>query len=122
MTTETIYVESKDECQRKIDAIHLVCSHCGGEREPIETVDNSHNPTYWPGCLACSRFDYGVDPVVYEIAKELVDNRNYIHYSHMDNPKNNDEAYKKYYRESQIGGATGLVRDILSIHSKLLQP
>lgn len=116
---EIVYIETKQQCQDKIDSDHRVCSHCGGEREPIETVDNAGRPTYWAGCMACQRFDNGVTPIVYEIAKMLVDERNYIAYSHMDSPSDRDEAYKKYYRESQIGGATYIVRDVLLLHDKL---
>jgi len=115
------YIETKEQCQAKIDAVHLVCSHCGGDREPIETVDNSNRPTYWPGCMACQRFDYGVKPIVYEIAKKLVLERFYVHYSHMDSPYGKDQEYKKYWEESQIGGATSIVNDVLRFHSQLTE-
>lgn len=110
---------TKEDCQAGIDLNNLVCSHCGGKREPIETVDNSHNPTYWPGCMACQRFDYGVKPVVYEIAKKMVTDQHFVCYSHMDHPHGKDEQYQKYWLESQIGGTTSLVRDILNFHSQL---
>lgn len=117
---ETIkYIDSKEKCQAGIDAKHLVCSHCGGERVPIETVDNASRPTYWPGCMSCERFDYGVTPIVYEVAKKMVTEHFYRHYSHMDSPNGKDESYQKYYTESQIGGTTSIVMTILKLHSEL---
>ena len=72
------YQTTKEECQNKINKDSpIVCSLCGGKLEPIETVDNSRNPTFWRGCLECSRFNGGVSPSVYEIASKLVDERNF---------------------------------------------
>lgn len=111
------YKTTKEDCQAAIDLTGYVCSRCGGIRTPIETVDNSGDATFWPGCLHCEVFNYGVSQHVYDIAKYLVDKENYVHYSHMDNPNSRkDEWYKQYWRCSQIDGATGIVRDVFRIH------
>ena len=66
------YKITKEQCQSMINGI---CSRCGGKLEPIETVDNCGDPTFWQGCNKCSRFDSGVDLVTYLTAKELVENK-----------------------------------------------
>ena len=115
-----VYQTTKEDCQAAIDLNGCVCSQCGGILTPIETVDNSNNPTFWQGCEPCCRFDYGVKKIVFEIAKELVTKENYVHYSHMDNPdsKGKDDHYKKYWQDTQIGGASHLVRDVLRLHKQ----
>lgn len=107
------YVETKKDCQKKIDAADNVCSQCGRELTPIETVDNSGRPTFWTGCEHCSRFDYGVTEIAYRIAKQLVEKENHVHYSHMDPPYGKDNSYKQYYIETQIGGTSKLVARII---------
>lgn len=109
------YGIDKDQCKTMI---HGVCAGCGGELEPIETVDNSNNPTYWAGCLKCNSFDWGVDPHVFEIAKELVINHNHVEYRHMERPDGKGEEYKKYWLSSQIRGTTSIVLKILILHKK----
>lgn len=49
-----------------------VCGICGGKVEPISTVDNSNNPTYWPGCMKCSRFHTQIDPIFYKIMVKII--------------------------------------------------
>lgn len=98
------YVVSKEYCQNKINSKH-VCRQCGGKIEPIETVDNAGNPTYWSGCLCCNIFTSGVDRMVYEIAKKLYNDDDVIYYNHMESPnENKSHGYKEYYDKSQIGG------------------
>ena len=63
------YKITKEQCQQQI---HGVCEGCGGKLEPIETVDNSHDPTFWVGCTHCSCFRSGVERIYFEIARELV--------------------------------------------------
>ena len=109
MIEQIEYKTTFEHCKR---LIYGVCSHCGGELEPIETVDNSNAPTFWAGCKPCSRFDWGVLPEVYSIAEKMVDDNHYLAYSHMDSPRDRDDEYKKYYRESQIGGTTSIVAQI----------
>jgi hypothetical protein len=63
------YMITKDECQKQCDG--KVCTTCGNPIIPFETVDNSRNPTHWPGCERCSKFNYGVPPEVYIKAAEI---------------------------------------------------
>lgn len=108
------YMITREHCKSFIRGI---CSQCGGELEPLETVDNSGNPTFWCGCMKCQRFDNGVSQQVYDIAKSLVTEHFYVYYKHMESPHNRpeDKAYKDYWEESQIGGASGLVDKILTM-------
>jgi hypothetical protein len=119
------YKTTEYDCRSAINKAGTVCSQCGGALTPIETVDNSGDPTFWSGCESCQQFDYGVKPIIHAIAKELVKNRGYVHYSHMERwdlkPKDGDEGYKKYWFDSQIGGATSIVRDVFQAHKKLTE-
>lgn len=63
------YIQTKMECETKMAG--LVCEECGEVLDAIETVDNSRNPTFWRGCLKCSRFRSGVYPHQYKICDEL---------------------------------------------------
>jgi hypothetical protein len=119
------YKTTKEACQKTID-INIqewdaVCSQCGGKLEPIETVDNSNYPTFWAGCMACERFNWGVPRYAQKIAAHLVDNHNYVHYSHMGNGYGKEGAEKKYWRDSQIGGAAYLVRQIVDLYKKEIE-
>jgi len=110
---------SKKSCQ---DNIRGVCGQCGGERTPIKTVDNVGNPTYWAGCEKCNIFCSGVDPKIHLIAKKLVTEHGYVHYSHMGNRadiENKPEPEKEYWELSQIGGACDLVMQILEIQKEI---
>ncbi|MFH1525821.1 MAG: hypothetical protein ABIG69_04080 [Bacteroidota bacterium] len=49
-----------------------VCEGCGGELEPLETVDNAGNPTFWVGCQKCYCFRAGIDPKYFDIAQILI--------------------------------------------------
>lgn len=114
---EKQYKITKDQCKANI---HGICSGCGGEITPIETVDNSGDPTFWPGCEKCSVFDYGTDPHIFNIAKRMVE-EGYSHYGGdiISSPYGKSEEYKKYWLSSQIRGTTGLVRQILKIHTEM---
>lgn len=106
------YKISEKACRE--NHIFGVCSRCRGEIKPMETVDNSGDPTFWAGCSECNVFDCGVPERIYDISEKLVDS-GHIEYSHMDTPFNKDDAYKKYWRETQIGGTCSLVRKVLQI-------
>lgn len=122
-TTEQpkVYIDSKEKCQSEIDSRGCVCSQCGGQLTPIETVDNSNRPTFWAGCENCSIFNYGVPPIVFKIAKKMVTEQFFIAYRHMDSPVGKDKAYQDYYRDSQIGGASNLVSQVLKNYNQLLK-
>jgi len=68
---DMIYKTTKDECIKRIG--NNVCEECGEKCEPIETVDNSKNPTFWVGCKKCEKFRNSVPKDVYLAAKELED-------------------------------------------------
>lgn len=63
------YITTKKECERKITG---VCEECGGNLEPIETVDNAKNPTFWVGCLKCSCFRQGINIKYFNVATEIM--------------------------------------------------
>lgn len=64
------------QCKEKIGDV--VCDGCGGVVEPIETVNNSGEPTYWSGCKHCNSFTSGVNRRAFEVGRILVavDDRN----------------------------------------------
>lgn len=120
MSTETKqYKETREQCQSQIDAGGNVCSQCGAKLTPIETVDNSGDPTFWMGCEPCCKFDYGVKPIVFQIAKELVTAHNHVHYSHMDSVYGKDDDYKKYWLATQVGGTSKMVSLVIQLYKKL---
>jgi hypothetical protein len=117
MTAEKTFKISYEQCKEHING---VCSRCGGELKPIETVDNAGDPTHWSCCESCDVFDWGVSKRVYNIAKYLVDERNHIEYSHMRQPNDTDgDWYKEYYRQSQISGTCTIVMSVLYADKKL---
>lgn len=99
----TEYKTTREQCQ---ETIRGVCSGCGGQLEPIETVDNAKAPTFWAGCMACHKFDEGVDPRVFRVARRLVENRRLKPYAHL-----NEGEFQ--YLESQTNGATSIVLGVL---------
>lgn len=113
------YRITKQQCQ---DDINGVCSRCGGKLEPLETVDNGRNPTFWSGCAKCGCFDNGVDPKIYAIAKILVKEDRYWPYSHIDHRDDDSDEAKLYKLNAQIGGACDVVRDVLRIHNNVELP
>jgi len=94
-------VTSFDECLEKI---YGVCDGCGGKLEPIKTVDNAGNPTYWSGCLHCSKFCWGVKKEIFDIAREMVEKENFVAYRHLEDPRHKKEIKQdevEYYLDSQ---------------------
>jgi hypothetical protein len=71
------YQITKEECANR--CVGRVCCRCGEPLIPIETVDNSNNPTFWAGCLSCSIFSPGTTMKMYNTAKEL--HKNYSNIS-----------------------------------------
>lgn len=109
------YKISKEQCAATIVG---VCTRCGGPLEPLETVDNSRNPTFWSGCPVCCCFDCGIAPEIYATAQKLVDG-GYRHYSHISEDSKDDEETKLHKNRQHISGACQLVSDVLRIHGCL---
>jgi len=110
----TQYQITKEQCQK---SIHGVCEGCGGKLEPIETVNNSGNPTYWVGCNHCSCFRSGVEREYFEIARELIEGNEMVQYSHMKRRDYEDDPDRLlYWLDSQTAG---LSRDIKMIHRRI---
>lgn len=110
------YIQTKKECQSIIDSRNpVVCSGCGSKLEPIETVDNSSNPTYWVGCNTCSQFENGTILKHYKAARNMVIKDNFVRYIHMEKPdkKVNLEGYN-YWLSSQTRGAVGVIEQVLA--------
>ena len=63
------YIQTEDECRAVCEG--KCCLRCGTPLSPIETVDNSHNPTFWAGCLECMIFSPGTTKEVFKIAEEI---------------------------------------------------
>lgn len=118
---EKKYRITKEQCQSNIDKrMPVVCTHCGGKTEPIETVDNSGNPTYWQGCNDCEIFTSGTSPKIYETAVKMVDERRFRVYGFKQMPdKEKEPSSFDYWRKSQIGGTVDVVTDILILHGIL---
>lgn len=66
------YTITKEECLKQIGDVYKHCPRCGTEIIPIETFDNTGNPTFRKGCPNCNRFTYGVPKKLFEDAKKLV--------------------------------------------------
>jgi len=109
---------SFDECLSRIQG---VCSGCGGPLEPIETEDNSGNPTFWSGCRHCCKFCYGVEKIIFNIAREMVEKEGFISYRHMNDPRHKKEFRSdqlEYYLDSQTAGACNIVLTVLRLQKK----
>lgn len=114
-----MYAITKEQCQERINNQgDVVCNYCGSILEPIETIDNTTNPTFWAGCNVCERFNTGVPTKIYKIAEKLFDNNRVIPYTHLKRPDEASEAFK-HYRWSQIGGITDIVFATLQYNNKL---
>ncbi len=108
------YQITKKQCQAQIKG---VCEGCGGKLKPIKTVNNSGEPTYWVGCEHCSCFRVGVDRRYWEIARELVEKREMLPYSHMYyHEYSNTPERLEYWKDSQYAG---LSRNIAYLHNLL---
>jgi hypothetical protein len=118
-TEEKQYKITKERCQQVIDEHPVVCSCCGGPLQPLETVDNSGDPTYWSGCNFCQRFDWGVSVLVFQIANKMVREGNFAAYSHDYFPHNGTPEQKECWYRSQTGGACSTVRRILKLKQEI---
>lgn len=114
---EKEYRITKDASQALIG--ERICSGCGGTLEPIETEDNSGNPTYWVGCLKCSCFDSGVSRHVFETAKDLVLNQHYIEYNHLGVGYGKTGYELEYWQQAQIRGTCSTVLRVMTTYNRL---
>lgn len=105
------YQITKEECQERISG---VCEGCGGNLEPIETVNNADEPTFWVGCRHCMCFRSGVKRIYWEIARQLVESEKMLPYRY--HPINNSPEELDYYYDRQTAG---LSRNIALIHKLL---
>jgi hypothetical protein len=114
------YITTKQQCRQQIDKLQNVCTRCGGKLEPIETVDNANNPTFWIGCNGCSRFDNGTKPNIYKIAVRMVDESNFTAYNYEQQPDKEKQTEQfDYWRKGQISGTVGVVFDILRFEKQM---
>ena len=100
---------TREQCQERIRG---VCEGCGGKLIPIETVDNSGNPTFWTGCSHCQCFRAGVDEKYFKIARQLVDEGTVVPYSHIDRSEYHDPKKKEYYLDTQTAGLSHTIEHI----------
>ena len=112
------YRITKEICQEMIG--DLVCPCCGKQSlEPIETVDNADNPTYWAGCNDCGQYSWGVRNETYIISNKLVREHNYVAYQHLgSNYELKNEELDRWFK-SQISGTHPLVYSFLKIQKEL---
>lgn len=96
-----------------------VCPGCGGKLGPIETEDNSGSPTYWAGCMDCQCFSWGVEKIIHDVAKEMVINRNYVHYSHLGDRFSKSGEDLNRWLISQITGASNHVYAVIKTYEIL---
>lgn len=114
MSNDKKYQQTKEQCQSKIG--EFVCEGCGGILEPIETVDNSNNATYWVGCVHCSSFRGGVKKIYWDIARKLVESGELLLYSHLhkcDYEKSPEKL--SYYLDSQTAGLSPIIGRIYNM-------
>ena len=104
------YITTKEECEKSIRG---VCGGCGGTLEPIETVDNSGNPTYWIGCNHCQCFRGGVEEKHFKIARKLIENNEMMPYGHMDKGEYEETPEQlEYYFATQTAGLSCMIARI----------
>lgn len=114
------YRTTKEQCQKTIDQYGYVCDSCGRKIVPIETVDNSGDPTFWAGCFHKDNpsvddwgtFTSGVPQEIFELAEKLTcQEGNY--YSHTYKSEYKDTPEKRlYWFQTQTSGWCGLLRTI----------
>ena len=108
------YQVTKKQCRSWIKG---VCEGCGGKLEPIETVNNSGEPTYWIGCNHCSCFRVGIEREYFEIARQLVEQKEMLPYSSMSFKEYNDTPERRnYWLDTQT---SNLSHNIKKIHQMI---
>lgn len=112
MDTSKEYQITKKQCQERIKKIDGVCEGCGGKLEPIETVDNAGQPTYWVCCKHCMCFRGGIKKKYWEIARLLVMKYGEYKYSYRGNHTKTKEELE-YWLNSETVGISNLVRKVI---------
>lgn len=108
---------TKERCIELTDG--RVCPSCGCPLQPLDTVDNAGHPTFWAGCMPCQRFSWGVKPLIFQIAKEMVDDHHYIAYSYLGVKENHpQDEWPEWYR-SQYSGTCSTVQQVLNILERI---
>jgi hypothetical protein len=107
------YRTTKEQCEARIGDV--VCPGCGGPVTAIETVDNSHHPTFWAGCESCCLFTTGCSLKVHQIARLLVEERTLVLYRHLDDHRNGTDEEQAYWLHSQTNGAAAVVRRTMEL-------
>ena len=102
------YKTTKEECQAQIKG---VCEGCGGELEPIETVNNAGEPTFWVGCEHCSSFRSGVDKKYFEVARYCVKENIVRPYSMRECDYKTPERLSYFY-DTQTASLSHIIRQI----------
>lgn len=88
-----------------------VCEGCGGKLEPIRTIDNSHQPTYWVGCKKCSCFRQGIEKKYWQVARVLVmRDGEYKYNSKFEYSKSRGNL--RYWLDTETAALSGLVKRI----------
>jgi len=109
---EKKYQTSREDCQKTIKG---VCPGCGGLVEPIETVNNSDEPTFWAGCKTCHEFCSGVNPTVFKVARHMVEREGLVAYQYLKE-YDGDEEMVDYCLRGQTKGACEIVKRVLLAH------
>lgn len=99
----TVYKTTFEQCKKRIGKDD-VCEGCGGKLEPIKTVDNSGDPTFWIGCKHCMCFRGGIKKEYWEIARQLVKEGTLIPYSFLQKGEKDTPEKLEYYLDSQTAG------------------
>ena len=103
---------TREECQALIIP-GTVCEGCGGDLEPINTVDNGGTPTHWIGCRHCMSFRCGIERRYFEVARKLVEADEITPYSHMHRYEyENDPERLSYFLDSQTAGLSNQIKRI----------
>lgn len=106
-----VYAITKEQCQAQIDKKENgVCPGCGGQITPLETVNNSGEPTYWAGCEHCQVFTYPVDKMIFDIADRVVKDGSVIRYNRK--PYQATEEDLEYWLDTERRGVCEYVSTI----------
>lgn len=108
-------IQNYDQCVKFLKKNNVVCEGCGGKLEPIETVDNANNPTYWIVCRHCNCLRVGIEKEYWEIARKLILDNTIIPYQNMDRSEYNTPEGLEYYLNSQTAGLSHIIKEIHEI-------